>query len=54
MARRPGWGNVYNYNVMYGDYKQHINDNSDAPFLEQCENFYDYMDEVLNEDEEYY
>ena len=55
MARRPGWGNVYNYDQMHTDYLQLIDDeDSEASFLGECEIFYDYMDEVLNVNEDDY
>ena len=55
VARRPAWGNVYNYDVMHGDYLQLIDDeDSEASFLGECEIFYDYMDEVLSVNEDDY
>ena len=50
LTSRPSWGNVYDYDVMHGEYKNLMEANSDASFLEECEIFYDYMSEVLDDD----
>ena len=41
LQRRPGWGNVYNYAVMYGDY-QTLEDSSES-FMGDCQVFYDFV-----------
>ena len=53
LTRRPGWGNVYNYGVMHGDY-QTFEPSLDQSFMTDCKAFYDFVDANGNDNDDDY
>merc|ERR1719266_1711904 len=51
ITKRPGWGNVYNYGVMHGDY-QTLEPSLNESFMGDCKVFYDFVYALAPDDDE--